>query len=77
MRSHRGDVRLLPLPGVPVVVMEGDSLPGRMAYSFYKTMGLEQGPMEKGCCVARSRERLEVVTTRTTRSRDATGTPAR
>ncbi|CAM9165371.1 unnamed protein product, partial [Hapterophycus canaliculatus] len=27
--------------GVPVVAMEGNALPGRMAFSLYKTMGLE------------------------------------
>lgn len=42
--------------GVPVVAMEGDALPGRMAFSLYKTMGLE-GPAEQGCCVAKDRDR--------------------
>ncbi|CAM9959572.1 unnamed protein product [Ectocarpus sp. 12 AP-2014] len=41
--------------GVPVVAMEGDALPGRMAFSLYKTMGLEQ-PGDGGCCIARSRD---------------------
>ncbi|CAN0159173.1 unnamed protein product [Ascophyllum nodosum] len=41
--------------GVPVVAMEGSALPGRMAYSLYRTMGLD-GPMNSGCCVARDRE---------------------
>ncbi|CAM9357232.1 unnamed protein product [Discosporangium mesarthrocarpum] len=40
--------------GVPVVVMEGTALPGRMAYSLYKTMGMaEEGGT---CCVAQDRE---------------------
>lgn len=44
------------LSGVPVVAMEGDALPGRMAFSLYKTMGLEeQGG--RGCCVAKDRDR--------------------
>lgn len=42
--------------GVPVVAMEGDALPGRMAFSLYKTMGLE-GSGDRGCCVARDRDR--------------------
>ncbi|CAN0161292.1 unnamed protein product, partial [Ectocarpus sp. 8 AP-2014] len=41
--------------GVPVVAMEGDALPGRMAFSLYKTMGLER-PGDGGCCIARSRD---------------------
>ncbi|CAM9638268.1 unnamed protein product [Ectocarpus fasciculatus] len=41
--------------GVPVVAMEGDALPGRMAFSLYKTMGLER-PGDEGCCIARSRD---------------------
>lgn len=42
--------------GVPVVAMEGDALPGRMAFSLYKTMGLD-GQDDRGCCVARDRDR--------------------
>eukprot|EP00904_Undaria_pinnatifida_P008479 jgi/Undpi1/4761/HiC_scaffold_18.g08114.m1 len=41
--------------GVPVVAMEGDALPGRMAFSLYKTMGME-GKGDQGCCVANDRE---------------------
>ncbi|CBJ26241.1 putative methyltransferase [Ectocarpus siliculosus] len=41
--------------GVPVVAMEGDALPGRMAFSLYKTMGLER-PGDGGCCIAKSRD---------------------
>ena len=44
------------LSGVPVVAMEGDALPGRMAFSLYKTMGLE-GQGDRGCCVANDRDR--------------------
>eukprot|EP00903_Cladosiphon_okamuranus_P014127 g13129.t1 len=40
---------------VPVVAMEGDALPGRMAFSLYKTMGLE-GIGDRGCCVAKDRD---------------------
>lgn len=42
--------------GIPVVAMLGDGLPGRMAYSLYKTMGLD-GTGNRGCCVAIDRER--------------------
>ncbi|CAM9740156.1 unnamed protein product, partial [Scytosiphon promiscuus] len=40
---------------VPTVAMEGDALPGRMAFSLYNSMGLA-GPADRGCCVARDRE---------------------
>lgn len=42
--------------GLPVVTLVGDALPGRMAYSLYRTMGLD-GTGERGCCVATDRER--------------------
>ncbi|CAN0325320.1 unnamed protein product, partial [Scytosiphon promiscuus] len=35
--------------------MEGNALPGRMAFSLYKTIGLE-GAGNKGCCVAADRD---------------------
>lgn len=44
------------MEGVPVVAMEGKALQGRMAFSLYKTMGLE-GAGNEGCCVARDRDR--------------------
>ncbi|CAM9620671.1 unnamed protein product, partial [Scytosiphon promiscuus] len=42
--------------GVPVVAMAGNALPGRMAFSLYKTIGLE-GAGNTGCCVAADRDR--------------------
>lgn len=42
--------------GVPVVAMAGDMLPGRMAYSLYRSMALELAG-DRGCCVTKDRDR--------------------